>query len=271
VPELPEVETTRRGVNARVRGRTITAVNIYQPRLRWPVPAGLARELPGQVIKTVRRRGKYLLFPVAKGTLIVHLGMSGSLRVLNDAPARGPHDRVDIVFDGGRVLRLRDPRRFGCVLWTTDDPLHHPLLRHLGPEPFSAAFGADYLHATSRRRRLPVRALIMDGRVVVGVGNIYASEALFRAGIRPLRPAGRLSRKDCERLAAAIRRTLRQALRAGGTSLRDFSDSEGRPGYFRQRLMVYGRAGEPCRRCGTAIRRARQGQRSAFFCPRCQT
>lgn len=270
MPELPEVETTRRGVIARVRGRRVAAVRVYQPRLRWPVPGTLGRDLPGQVIKSARRRGKYLLFNTPAGTLIVHLGMSGSLRVLDPAPAPGPHDRVDIVFDGGRVLRLRDPRRFGCVLWTAGDPLRHALLRHLGPEPLSTEFNTGYLHAVSRRRRTPARALIMDGRVVVGVGNIYASEALFRAGIRPSRPAGRLSREHCKRLVAAIRTTLRAAIQAGGTSLRDFSDSAGRPGYFRRKLMAYGRAGLPCRRCGAPIRRATMGQRSAFYCPECQ-
>jgi formamidopyrimidine-DNA glycosylase len=270
MPELPEVETTRRGVSARVRGHRVRAVQVYQPRLRWPVPEALARDLPGQVIKSVRRRGKYLLFRTDRGTIIIHLGMSGSLRVQDTAPAPGPHDRVDLLLEGGRTLRLRDPRRFGCVLWTRDDPVAHHLLRELGPEPFSPAFNAGYLYRASRGRRAAARALIMDGRVVVGVGNIYASEALYRAGIRPSRRAGRLSLTDCERLVAAIRATLRSAIRAGGTSLRDFRDSAGRPGYFRTRLMVYDRAGLPCRRCGASIRLRRVGQRSAYYCPGCQ-
>lgn len=270
MPELPEVETTRRGVLARVRGRRIAAVRVYQPRLRWPVPASLGRTLPGQVIKTVRRRGKYLWFETPAGSMIVHLGMSGSLRILAAPPAAGAHDRLDVVFHDASVLRLRDPRRFGCVLWTGADPLQHPLLRHLGPEPFGAAFTPDYLHDASRGRRVAVHALLMNGRIVAGVGNIYASEALFRAGIRPSRRAGRLSRKDCGRLVAAVRATLKSALKAGGTSLRDFRDSEGRPGYFRTRLRVYDRAGEPCRRCGTPVRSLRAGQRTAYFCPLCQ-
>lgn len=270
MPELPEVETTRRGIAPVLTGRRVTAVRVRQPRLRRPVPASLARELPGQRIEAVMRRGKYLLLQTPAGVVIAHLGMSGSLRILaRDAPP-GPHDHVDIVFEGGVVLRLRDPRRFGLVLWTRGDPLRHALLRDLGPEPLDEAFGGAYLTARSRGRRAPVKAFLMDARTVVGVGNIYANEALACAGIHPLRAAGRISAGRYERLAACIREVLRAAIEAGGTTLRDFRDGSGRPGYFAVSLGVYGRTGEPCPRCGAPIRCVRQGQRSTWYCPRCQ-
>jgi formamidopyrimidine-DNA glycosylase len=271
MPELPEVETTRCGVAPYVTGQRISAVAVREPRLRWPVPKALAQQCRGQVVQSVSRRGKYLLFGTPAGTLIVHLGMSGSLRLVDAGTPPGKHDHVDITFENGCVLRLRDPRRFGAVLWTVDDPLRHPLLRDLGPEPLDeTAFTGDYLFQRSRGRRQAVKTFIMDSRAVVGVGNIYANEALFRAGIRPAREAGRIGRTRYRRLAQAITRVLRDAIAAGGTTLRDFVNGDGMPGYFAQRLQVYGRAGEPCRICGHTIRLSRLGQRATFYCPHCQ-
>lgn len=269
MPELPEVEITRQGILARLAGRRARQVVVRQPRLRWPVPSNLARSLPGQTLASVERRAKYLLMRFDAGTLIVHLGMSGSLRVLEDAPPPGPHDHVDIIFDGA-TLRLRDPRRFGAVLWQAGAPEAHPLLRGLGVEPLSDRFDGDVLHRASRGRVVAIKQLIMNAAVVVGVGNIYASESLFRAGIHPRTRAGRLSRPRCDRLAQAIRATLSDALAAGGSTLRDFSGADGAPGYFQQRYFVYDRAGEPCRACGGPIRGVRMGQRSTFYCPVCQ-
>lgn len=271
MPELPEVETTRRGIAPHVHGRRVTAVRVRERRLRQPVSPALQKELTGQVVEEVARRGKYLLLRSAAGTLIMHLGMSGSLRVLGaDAPAPATHDHLDLVFDGDVVLRLRDPRRFGLALWTREDPSVHPLLAALGPEPLEGGFSGAHLHALSRGRRSAVKAFIMDSHVVVGVGNIYASEALYQAGIHPLRAAGRISAQRYDRLAEAIRAVLREAIRQGGTTLRDFTGGDGRPGYFAQRLAVYGREGEPCPGCGGAIRSIRQLQRSSYFCPACQ-
>jgi formamidopyrimidine-DNA glycosylase len=269
MPELPEVETTRRGIAPHVLGKTVRAVIVRQPRLRWRVPAALARELPGQSVRRVERRGKYLLLGADQGTAILHLGMSGSLRVTDVAAPPGKFDHVDIVFAGGHCLRLRDPRRFGAVLWTRD-PGRHPLLVHLGPEPLGEDFSGAYLFGRTRRRKRAIRDFLLDGRQVAGIGNIYANEALFAAGIRPARAAGRLTRAECARLVKAIRGTLKRAIRAGGTTLRDFRGGDGRPGYFQLRLKVYGRAGTPCARCGTPIRARRLGQRSAFYCPGCQ-
>lgn len=270
MPELPEVETTCRGIAPHVVGHTVAAVEVRQPRLRWPVPAELARRLPGQAICAVERRAKYLLLRAETGTVILHLGMSGSLRVLMEPLPPGPHDHVDIAFREGHRLRLTDPRRFGAVLWTEDDPTGHPLLTALGPEPLSEALTGRYLFDRSRGRRTAVKAFLMDAHTVVGVGNIYANEALFRAGIHPARAAGAIAAPRYDRLAAAIRAVLTEAIAAGGTTLRDFLDSSGRPGYFAQRLAVYGRTGEPCPTCGAPIRERRIGQRSSFFCGRCQ-
>ncbi len=271
MPELPEVETTRRGIARHVTGRTVKQVVVRNPHLRRPVPGRLQRELPGQVFTAVERRGKYLLLRAGTGTVLVHLGMSGVLWVIDARVQPGKHDHVDFVLSGGRCLRFTDPRRFGLVLWTRGDPLRHPLLRHLGPEPLGDAFDGGYLYARSRGRRVAVKAFIMDARVVVGAGNIYANEALFAAGIDPRRAAGRISQQRYERLAACVKGILRQAIDQGGTTLRDFSDSEGRPGYFAQELMVYGREGKPCQKCGTTLRRISQGQRSTWYCPRCQS
>lgn len=270
MPELPEVETTRRGIAPHLVGHEVATVVVRHPQLRWPVPRGLAGTLRGQRIGAVERRGKYLLLRFAHGTLILHLGMSGSLRLIPAATPAGKHDHFDLVLDSGLALRLTDPRRFGAVLWTTADPAEHTLLRDLGPEPLGREFGGEYLYHTSRKRRTAIKVFIMDSKVVVGVGNIYASEALFRAGIHPGRAAGSLSRARCDRLAAAIKAVLREAIQQGGTTLRDFTGSDGRPGYFAQALRVYGRAGATCLSCGTTLRQMRQGQRATYYCPRCQ-
>jgi len=271
MPELPEVETTRRGIAPFLEGRRLRGIEVRQPRLRWPVPVEvLARTLPGGTVRAVERRAKYLLLRLDTGTLILHLGMSGSLRCLHEPVAPGVHDHLDLVLDNGERLRLTDPRRFGALLWTEGDPAAHPLLAALGPEPLGEGFDGDYLYSRTRGRRQAIKTLIMDSHVVVGVGNIYANEALFRAGIHPARPAGRISAARCERLAAAIRGVLAEAIELGGTTLRDFHASDGRPGYFRLQLAVYDRGAEPCRTCAGPIRVIRLGQRSTFYCPRCQ-
>ena len=270
MPELPEVETTRRGILRFVRQRTIREVIVREPRLRWRIPPQLRQLAAGQQVRALRRRAKYLLFDLERGSMILHLGMSGSLRVLAAETAPLTHDHVDIVLDSGLCLRFNDPRRFGCLLWTEDDPLTHPLLQSLAPEPLSAAFDGEYLARAAARRSVAIKQLIMNSQVVVGVGNIYASEALFRAGIRPRRAAGRLRREEFNALVGAIRVVLRAAIRAGGTTLRDYVNPEGMPGYFRQKLFVYERTGEPCRKCATPIKHFVQGQRSTYFCPTCQ-
>ena len=270
MPELPEVETTRRGLEPHVRRRRIVSLALYERRLRWPVAARLPASVAGQRVLRVGRRAKYLLLGLESGTLLLHLGMSGSLRVVAaDAPRRR-HDHFDLVLDSGRALRFNDPRRFGSLLFTRADPARHRLLAHLAPEPFAAAFDAAYLWRVTRRRRVAIKLLLMDSRLVVGVGNIYASEALFRARIAPRRRAGSLSRAEAARLVRAVRAVLAQAIRAGGTTLRDYLDVDGAPGYFRQRLYVYERSGQACRRCGTAVRALTQGQRSTYYCPGCQ-
>ena len=270
MPELPEVETTRRGIAPLVEGRTIQDIVVRQRRLRWPVPAILKRRLPGARIEAVERRAKYLLLGTSAGGVIFHLGMSGSLRVLPSGTEYHPHDRVAIELNGGHSLRLRDPRRFGAVLWGGQAPRRHRLLRDLGPEPLGPAFTGDYLYQRCRGRRRAIRDLLLDGRLVAGIGNIYANEALFAAGIRPTRAGGRLSRRRCAALAAAIRDVLRRALRAGGTTLKDFAQADGRPGYFSQRLKVYGRAGRPCPACGAPVQALAHGGRRVFYCTNCQ-
>jgi formamidopyrimidine-DNA glycosylase len=269
MPELPEVEITRRGIAPLVTDRPISGVVVRHPRLRWPIPRHLATTLTGQRVHAIARRGKYLLLDCGTGTLIVHLGMSGSLRVVPTADPAGPYDHFDLAF-GDRCVRLRDPRRFGAVLWHRGDPATHPLLAHLGIEPLSDAFDGSALFALTRGRRSAIKQVLMDHRLVVGVGNIYANESLFRAGIRPRTPARRLSRARCVQLARAIRATLEDALAAGGSTLRDFTRADGKPGYFQQQYFVYDQAGLPCRRCGAVIRRLTQGQRSSYYCPRCQ-
>ena len=270
MPELPEVETARRGIEPHLLNRTVSAVVVRDKRLRWPVPRALIETLQGQRIESVTRRGKYLLLHTPAGTALLHLGMSGSLRVLPaDTPAE-KHDHLDIVLDSGRALRLRDPRRFGTLLWTTHDPGRHKLLRTLGPEPLGDDFDGDYLFAKAHKREVAIKNFIMNSHIVVGVGNIYASEALFLARINPQRAAGKISRERYQALVKAIRKVLNAAIRAGGTTLRDFSGTDGEPGYFRQHLRVYGREGKACERCGTAIRSRVTGQRSTYYCPDCQ-
>jgi formamidopyrimidine-DNA glycosylase len=268
MPELPEVEVTRRGLAPQLAGRVIAGVTVREPRLRWPISAEV-HALAGRTVRAVHRRGKYLLVDCGDGHLILHLGMSGSLRVLPPDTPAGKHDHFDLLL-GDRLLRLRDPRRFGAVLWTAGDTRTHPLLAHLGVEPLTRALDGARLHALTRGRRTPIKLLLMDAHLIVGVGNIYASESLFGAGVDPRMKAHRLSPEKARRLVASIKRTLRKAIRAGGSTLRDFVGADGNPGYFQQRYWVYDREGLPCRRCGTPVRRVVQGQRSTFFCPRCQ-
>jgi formamidopyrimidine-DNA glycosylase len=275
MPELPEVETVRRGIEPHVVGRTIERVWVREPRLRWPVPRDFADSLSGRRIAAAGRRAKYLVLTLEDGDrLLIHLGMSGRLFVLEPDHPLVRHDHVDFLLHGGsappRLLRFHDPRRFGAVLlWPRSAP-GHVLLDGLGPEPFDAAFNGDYLYQRSRGRSAPLKNFIMDGRIVVGAGNIYAAEALFRAGLRPGRAAGRVGREQYRRLAEAIREVLGEAIRLGGTTVRDFAGADGASGYFQQALFVYGRENQPCRRCGSSIRRRVIGARSSFYCPRCQ-
>ena len=269
MPELPEVETTRLGLLPRLQGRTLERIVVRNPRLRWPVPDDLQSHLAGLVLNALNRRGKYLLFDFGPATQIVNLGMSGSLRFAGPDEPAALHDHVDWLFDDGTTLRLRDPRRFGAVLWT-ENVKRHPLLAHLGPEPLTPEFDAAYLHAQCQRRSASIKQVIMDAQVVVGVGNIYASESLFHAGIRPTTAARRLSRPACARLVAAIKQVLAAAIAAGGSSLRDYVASDGELGYFQLQTRVYDREGQPCKVCATPIRRIVQGQRAIFYCPRCQ-
>ena len=273
MPELPEVETTRRGLAPHLEGARVKHVLLRRPDLRWPIPADVSAKLPGQHIDAVRRRAKYLLLDTAAGSALVHLGMSGSLRVLpGDTPPR-LHDHFDIGLAAGagpgRVLRFTDPRRFGCLLWQAPGETH-PLLAGLGPEPLGEAFDGDWLHQRSRGRRAPVKAFLMDQRIVVGVGNIYVAEALFAAGVSPLRAAGRISRARYHAIAAEIRAVLARAIERGGTTLRDFLAPDGAPGYFEQELSAYGRGGQPCPRCGRALRQALVAQRATVWCGTCQ-
>ena len=270
MPELPEVETTLRGLAPHLVGQFIADVVIRHPQLRWPIPGSLPKLLRGQTIRSLERRAKYLLIECDSGTLILHLGMSGSLRILPDKTPPEKHDHFDLLLANGLLMRLRDPRRFGAVLWYEGDPAQHPLLAHLGVEPLEKEFDAAYLHRATRKRSAALKLVIMDSHVVVGVGNIYANEALFRAGIRPQLAANRLSLARCARLVQAIREILGEAIQLGGSSLRDYVGSDGNPGYFQQHYWVYGRAGEPCRVCGTRIKQIRQGQRSSFYCAHCQ-
>lgn len=271
MPELPEVETTRRGIEPLVAGARVERVAVRQRRLRWPIPREIERELAGAGMLGVKRRAKYLLLESERGTAIAHLGMSGSFSLVAADAAAGPHDHYDLVFEGGRALRFTDPRKFGSLLWGGREPLRHKLLAGLGPEPLSAEFSGVWLKERSLGRRVAVKSFVMMSAVVAGVGNIYASEALFRAGIHPLRAAGRVALRRYELLAGAIRAVLREAIEAGGTTLRDFADASGRPGYFAQRLDVYDREGRPCSYCAAQIRRRVIGQRASYYCAACQT
>jgi formamidopyrimidine-DNA glycosylase len=275
MPELPEVETTRRGLAPLVERQRILCAVVRHRGLRQPVPRGLEQRLAGASVYALWRRGKYLLFSCEaanqeRGTLLVHLGMSGRLWLVDTDTPPEKHDHFDLVIDNGRVIRLRDPRRFGMVLWLKGDPLAHPLLDRIGPEPLTADFDGAVLHRATRSRSAAIKLVIMDGHVVAGVGNIYANEALFRAGIDPRTPAKRVSRARCDALAREIRAVLGEAIDAGGSSLRDYVGGDGMAGHFQNRFFVYGRGGEPCMRCGTAIRELRQGQRATCHCPQCQ-
>jgi formamidopyrimidine-DNA glycosylase len=270
VPELPEVETTRRGLEPLLVGQRIQAAVVRDRRMRQPVPRRLPQLLAGATIRGLARRGKYLLVDCGAGTLILHLGMSGRLWVVRDGAPPARHDHFDLVLENGTVVRLRDPRRFGLVLWQNGDALGHKLLAGMGPEPFSAEFDGAWLHRVTRTRGAAIKQVLMDSHVVAGVGNIYANEALFRAGLSPRTAARRLSRERCSVLAASIRETLELAIIAGGSSLRDYLGSDGMAGNYQSQFQVYDRAGTPCQRCGTAIREIRQGQRSTFYCPKCQ-
>jgi len=270
MPELPEVETTRRGIMPYIVGEKVMRVIVRNKHLRQPVSGKLSTELVGQRIHDITRRGKYLLMYADTGSVILHLGMSGSLRIVSKKTRPGKHDHVDIIFENGRCLRFHDPRRFGLLLWTRADPLQHPLLKNIGIEPLADTFNGDVLYKKSRGRRVAIKQFIMNAHIVAGVGNIYASEALFLAGIHPLRSAEKIARLRYRRLAESIRQVLHAAISQGGTTLRNFVSGEGRPGYFRQHLKVYDRGGLPCQTCGAPVRHILQGQRSTYYCTNCQ-
>jgi formamidopyrimidine-DNA glycosylase len=270
MPELPEVETTRRGLAPLLVAQRIRAAVVRNRALRRPVPRALPRVLAGTTVSGLARRGKYLLIDCGSGTLILHLGMSGRLWVVDGATPPGPHDHFDLVLENGTIIRLRDPRRFGLVLWREGRALDHVLLAGIGPEPLAPEFDGAALYRATRGRSAAIKLALMDSRTVAGIGNIYANEALFRAGINPRIPARRVGRARCERLAEAVKHTLELAISAGGSSLRDYVGSDGMAGNFQSQFMVYDRAGRPCPRCNGTIRAIRQGQRSTFYCPRCQ-
>lgn len=270
MPELPEVETTRRGIEPHLIGKQIKALEVRTPRLRWPVPPDLGLKLEGQPLVSVVRRAKYLLFPLDSGALMVHLGMSGSLRLIDSRVPPEKHEHVDLHLDSGMALRYTDPRRFGFWLWAEAPWETHPLLATLGPEPLSEHFTAEYLFAKSRKRRVAIKPFLMTNQVVVGVGNIYATEALFASGIDPRRSADTLTESECQRLVLNVQRILSQAIESGGTTLKDFVGGDGRPGYFQQQLLVYGRKGQPCVQCGNLLQEVQLGQRTSTFCSQCQ-
>lgn len=270
MPELPEVETSRRGIEPHILKQRVTDIVIRQKNLRWPIPASIKTQLKNQIINHVDRRGKYILLRTDSGTVIIHLGMSGSLRILNKNTAVEKHDHFDIVFSNNKLLRLKDPRRFGAVLWTRQDPLTHIRLKDLGPEPLDTDFNTDYLYNMSRGRKVSIKNFIMNSHIVVGVGNIYASESLFLAGINPKTAAHKISRQRYDKLVKSIKTILQLAIKQGGTTLRDFTQQDGKPGYFQQTLSVYGRTGLPCPQCSSAVKQMTQSQRSTYYCPQCQ-
>ncbi|MCK5696769.1 MAG: bifunctional DNA-formamidopyrimidine glycosylase/DNA-(apurinic or apyrimidinic site) lyase [Gammaproteobacteria bacterium] len=271
MPELPEVETTLRGIATHVTNTCFTQITIRNPRLRWPIPQEIVSLLPQQTIIQITRRAKYLLLSTEQGTLILHLGMSGSLRIVDPKSEYDKHDHIEFCFANGRALRLKDPRRFGAVLWTHDPIEQHPLFTHLGPEPLSQEFNAEGLYQLSRKKTVSIKQFIMNSKIVVGIGNIYANEALFASGIHPKRAAGRISKKRYEKLCKEIKRILECAIAQGGTTLKDFVNSNGQPGYFKQELLVYGHKGEPCIQCNKALIEIRQSNRSTVYCRYCQT
>ncbi|MDP6437707.1 MAG: bifunctional DNA-formamidopyrimidine glycosylase/DNA-(apurinic or apyrimidinic site) lyase [Gammaproteobacteria bacterium] len=270
MPELPEVETTRRGIAPVLEGHCVNKLVVRERRLRWPVPDGLEDLLCGQVIRHVERRAKYLLLETANGTAMVHLGMSGSMRIVDATEPPESHDHFDIVVVGGDVVRFNDPRRFGSLLWAGLSPEDHPLLAELGPEPLSDEFTGEYLWQSARGRRVAIKQHVMNSKIVAGVGNIYANESLFRAGIHPGRAAGRIALPRMRKLADEIRAVLTEAIRQGGTTLRDYRGGDGKPGYFKQQLLVYERGGEPCKRCRKPLKQIMQGQRATYYCGTCQ-
>jgi len=270
MPELPEVETSRRGIEPHLLNRKIKEVIIRQHKLRWPIPENLPQLVAGKKILAVSRRAKYIYLELENGTIIIHLGMSGSLRICTEKMPAEKHDHIDIQVSNNKILRLRDPRKFGCVLWAKGDVASHKLIKPLGPEPLDESFSADYLYSTAKKRQCSIKAFIMNSHIVVGIGNIYASEALFRAGINPKRSAGKISFTRIEKLVDAIKITLHAAIKEGGTTLRDFTGISGQPGYFAQKLLVYGRTGEPCPQCNEAVKQFVQQSRSTFYCPNCQ-
>ncbi len=271
MPELPEVETSRRGIEPWLVNQSVVDVIVRNPRLRWPIPSDLPMQLVGEVVRTVSRRGKYLLIEFEHGTLLIHLGMSGNLRIVPADTELKPHDHLDLVLESSRCLRLNDPRRFGAVLWTENDPAQHPLLISLGPEPLdNPQFNADYLYELCQRRRCSIKQLLMDNQVVVGVGNIYACEALFESGVYPGRSSSKITLSEATLIVKSIKSVLARAIEQGGTTLKDFNAPDGKPGYFAQELLVYGRADQPCYRCSTEISTVRLGQRNTYFCSKCQ-
>ena len=270
MPELPEVETSCRGITPHILNQTVSKVIIRQKQLRWPISAALKKDLTGQTIEKVERRAKYILLTTNTGTVILHLGMSGSLRIVQHDNPPNKHDHIDFQFSNGISLRLHDPRRFGAVLWTRANPYQHKLLKNLGPEPLSDELNAEYLFTCSRKRKASIKTFIMNSHILVGVGNIYACEALFLAGINPKRQAGRISRQRYSTLIDAIKKILLQSIEQGGTTLKDFTQQDGKPGYFKQSLRVYGRAEQACPVCQQPIKRVTQQQRSTYYCSNCQ-
>jgi len=270
MPELPEVETSRRGVEPHLCNHKIIDIIVRNRQLRWPISPRLQKEALSSMVLAVRRRAKYLLIDTSQGCIILHLGMSGSLRMVDSQTPAEKHDHVDLVLSGGQSLRLRDPRRFGAVFWTKKDPLKHPRLCDLGKEPLEDDLTASWLFEQSRNRKRAIKSFIMDSKIIVGVGNIYACESLFIAGIHPDTAAGKLSLKRWDKLTHAIKTVLSKAIKQGGTTLKDFTRSDGQPGYFAQQLKVYGREGEPCKKCGKTLLKITRGQRSTFYCRQCQ-
>ena len=270
MPELPEVETSRRGIEPYLRNKTIRKIEIRQHKLRWPIPENLPSLACGQKIREVCRRAKYIYLKLDNGSIIIHLGMSGSLRICSKDTKPEKHDHIDICISNNKILRLRDPRKFGCVLWTAKDINQHKLIKALGPEPLDNAFTAAYLHSKASKRTCSIKSFIMNSHMVVGVGNIYASESLFKAGINPRRKAGSVSLARLEKLVDAIKLTLHESIEQGGTTLKDFTSEDGQPGYFAQKLLVYGKAGEDCTVCGKPIKQITQQARSTFYCAKCQ-
>lgn len=270
MPELPEVETTCRGIAPHIIGATIEKLVVRNGSLRWPVDKNLAKYLKNKNILSVSRRAKYILLGFENGQLAIHLGMSGNLRIVSPEETVKKHDHIDVVMGKGGVLRFHDPRRFGAFVWVEGELSSHKLFKDLGPEPLEDAFDLDYLFACSRKKKVSVKSFIMNAHVVVGVGNIYANEALFMSGIHPERFAGSISRKRYLRLIENIKKVLSMAVERGGTTLKDFTNAEGKPGYFSQQLLVYGRKGEPCVECGCTLQELRISQRSTIFCKKCQ-